>query len=106
MVLFPDQTLPLLLSQPGCIRALEVAMAAQGPAARTIGILLVHRAPRDIFAGRRARVGTMAEIKMMSRGEDGAVTAITKGRQRFWVSRLAAHDRGVSRMGCTAQVQR
>jgi len=31
-------------------------------------------------------VGTMAEIKRMSSGDDGAVTAITKGRQRFWVS--------------------
>lgn len=65
-------------------------MAAPGPAARTIGILLVHRTPRDVFAGRRARVGTMAEIKRMNRGDDGAVTAITKGRQRFWVSHLAA----------------
>ncbi|GAA0155365.1 ubiquitin-protein ligase [Lithospermum erythrorhizon] len=82
VVLFPEATLPLRVIQPNFIAAIEKALV---DAPHTIGVVRVYR-----DGGGRVRfasTGTTAEIRQYRRLDDGTVNVITRGQQRFRLSR-------------------
>ncbi|KAL2613317.1 hypothetical protein R1flu_025009 [Riccia fluitans] len=81
IVLFPDDTLPLRVLQPRFKAAVERAMR-QTEAPCTLGV--IHLRPRIRGSGvPMLSVGTTAEIRQLSRLEDGSLNVVTRGRQRF-----------------------
>ncbi|CAI7843160.1 unnamed protein product, partial [Closterium sp. NIES-54] len=86
IVLFPEQTLPLRVQQARFRAAVTRAMGATGQAAHLLGVVHVHMDPHG-FDIRVASVGTTAEIRRVRQQEDGSMSVVTRGRQRFLVRR-------------------
>ncbi|XP_004501096.2 uncharacterized protein [Cicer arietinum] len=85
VVLFPGATLPLRVTVPRFVVAIERAMS-QVDVPYTIGVIRVHR-DNGSFRKKMASIGTTAVIRQYGRLEDGSLNVVTRGQQRFHLRR-------------------
>ncbi|GMI92567.1 hypothetical protein like AT2G25740 [Hibiscus trionum] len=81
VVLFPEATLPLRVTKPNFIAAVDRAMS-QADAPYTIGVVRAYRSADGGLLS-LAKIGTTAEIRQYRPLEDGTVNVVTRGQQRF-----------------------
>lgn len=110
IVLLPGETLPLRLFSDAYVglihRLLCKGSAAEGDVQGTLGVVNIPKNPRrsapssarpdeENITHRLAEVGTTAEIRSMAKqpSADGAVNALTVGRQRFRIVRAWMDNR-------------
>lgn len=85
VVLFPGATLPLRVTVPRFVAAIERALS-QVDVPYTIGVVRVHR-DTESFTMQAASTGTTAVIRQYGRLEDGSLNVVTRGQQRFHLRR-------------------
>src|SRR3989344_9708754 len=85
-VVFPGIAMPLLVQRPKSLAALDFAMKHDGLAFFVAQNAEEHDTPtaQDIYA-----VGTIAKIKEMGKGEDGAVRVLVEGIMRAKMGGIA-----------------
>ncbi|KAK8547394.1 hypothetical protein V6N13_098104 [Hibiscus sabdariffa] len=85
VVLFPEATLPLRVTKPNFVAAVNRAMS-QADAPYTIGVVRAYRNSNGGLLN-LAKIGTTAEIRQYRPLEDGTVNLVTRAQQRFCLRR-------------------